>query len=140
MSDNDQEASTNIESVPEQTETTAAPKRSARPGVLSLVLKDKAQLYSSFMSFIQGGGLFIPTKKPYSMGDEVFLLLTLPGEKAKMPVAGKIIWMTPPGAQGGKVSGIGIQFANDDGNKEVRHKIEALIAGALNSSRPTHTT
>ena len=73
------------------------------------------------------------------MGDEVFLLLTLPGEKAKMPVAGKIIWMTPPGAQGGKVSGIGIQFANDDGNKEVRHKIEALIAGALNSSRPTHT-
>ena len=46
-------------------------------------------------------------------GDEVFLLLTLPGEKAKMPVAGKIIWMTPPGAQGGKVSGIGIQFANE---------------------------
>ncbi len=116
-----------------------APRRSGRPGVLSLALKDKAQLYGSYMSYIQRGGLFIPTKKSYELGDEVFLLLTLPGETAKMPVAGKIIWITPAGAQGGKVAGIGIQLADEDGSREVRNKIEALIAGALKSNRPTHT-
>ncbi|MEL0083314.1 MAG: PilZ domain-containing protein, partial [Gammaproteobacteria bacterium] len=102
-------------------------RRSGRPGVLSLALKDKAQLYSSFMSYVVGGGLFIPTKKSYALGDEVFLLLTLPSDTAKMPVAGKIIWITPAGAQGGKVAGIGIQFADEEGNREVRNKIEALI-------------
>jgi type IV pilus assembly protein PilZ len=133
----DEEESTEIVQ-PEEPKKPQA-RRSARPGVLSLALKDKAQLYSSFMSFVVGGGLFIPTKKSYSLGDEVFLLLTLPAETAKMPVAGKIIWITPAGAQGGKLAGIGMQLADDDSNKEVRNKIEALIAGALNSNRPTHT-
>ncbi|MDF1817671.1 MAG: PilZ domain-containing protein [Immundisolibacteraceae bacterium] len=133
----DEEESTEIVQ-PEELKKPQA-RRSARPGVLSLALKDKAQLYSSFMSYIVGGGLFIPTKKSYSLGEEVFLLLTLPAETAKMPVAGKIIWITPAGAQGGKLAGIGIQLADDDSNKEVRNKIEALIAGALNSNRPTYT-
>ena len=133
----DEEESTEIVQ-PEELKKPQA-RRSARPGVLSLALKDNAQLYSSFMSYIVGGGLFIPTKKSYSLGEEVFLLLTLPAETAKMPVAGKIIWITPAGAQGGKLAGIGIQLADDDSNKEVRNKIEALIAGALNSNRPTHT-
>jgi len=114
-------------------------RRGGRPGVLSLALKDKAQLYSSFMSYVVGGGLFIPTKKSYALGDEVFLLLTLPGETAKMPVAGKIIWITPPGAQGGKVAGIGIQLADEEGNKQVVNKIQALLAGASKSNRPTYT-
>jgi len=56
-----------------------------------------------------------------------------------MPVAGKIIWITPPGAQGGKVAGIGIQLADEEGNKQVRNKIETLLAGVLKSNRPTHT-
>lgn len=135
MSEEEQSTEVELIEAPKKPEA----RRSGRPGVLSLALKDKAQLYSSFMSYVVGGGLFIPTKKGYVLGDEVFLLLTLPADTAKMPVAGKIIWITPPGAQGGKVAGIGIQFANDDGNKGVRNKIESLIAGALNSSRPTYT-
>lgn len=135
MSEEEQSTEVELIEAPKKPEA----RRSGRPGVLSLALKDKAQLYSSFMSYVVGGGLFIPTKKSYALGDEVFLLLTLPADTAKMPVAGKIIWITPPGAQGGKVAGIGIQFAGEDGNKEVRNKIESLIAGALNSSRPTYT-
>ena len=136
-----EEESTEIEQAPQPDKTPKKPanRRSGRPGVLSLTLKDKAQLYSSFMSYVVGGGLFIPTKKSYALGDEVFLLLTLPTETAKTPVAGKIIWITPAGAQGGKLAGIGIQLADEEGNREVRNKIEALIAGALNSGRPTHT-
>ena len=43
-----------------------------RQGILSLTIKDKSALYAAYMPFIKGGGLFIPTKKEYQLGDEVF--------------------------------------------------------------------
>ena len=50
------------------------------------------------MSFLQNGGLFVPTTRPYRPGDEVFLLLTLMDEPEKLPVAGRVVWITPEGA------------------------------------------
>ena len=50
----------------------------ARQGILSLAVKDKAALYSAYMPFVKNGGIFVPTPKRYFLGDEVFLLLTLP--------------------------------------------------------------
>ena len=81
-------------------------------GILSLAIKDKSSLYAAYMPFVKNGGLFIPTNKTYKLGDEVFMLLTLMEETEKLPVAGKIVWITPPGAQGARVSGIGVQFSN----------------------------
>jgi len=72
----------------------------ARPGMLSLSIKDKVSLYASYMPFVQNGGLFIPTNKNYSLGDEVFMLLTLMEDGDRLPVAGKIIWITPHGRTG----------------------------------------
>ena len=60
---------------------------SVRQGILSLTIKDKSALYAAYMPFISGGGLFIPTKKDYKLGDEVFMLLTLMDETEKIPVA-----------------------------------------------------
>ena len=48
-----------------------------RQGILTLTIKDKSALYVAYMPFIKNGGLFIPTSKPYRLGDEVFILLTL---------------------------------------------------------------
>ena len=62
-----------------------AAKRGARNGILSLAIKDKAVLYAAYMPFIQNGGLFIPTKKEYEIGDEVFMLLSLMDEPEKLP-------------------------------------------------------
>ena len=45
--------------------------RGARNGILSLSIKDKAVLYAAYMPFVKNGGLFIPTKKDYALGDEV---------------------------------------------------------------------
>jgi type IV pilus assembly protein PilZ len=90
------------------------------------------------MPFISGGGLFIPTKKDYKLGDEVFMLLTLMDEADKIPVAGRIIWITPVGAQGNRAAGIGVQFSDQD-DGAARNKIETYLAGALESDRPTHT-
>ncbi len=109
-----------------------------RQGILSLTIKDKGALYAAYMPFIKNGGLFIPTNKPYKLGDEVFMLLTLMEESEKLPVAGKIVWVTPAGAQGNKAAGIGVQFSEQD-NGQTRDKIEGYLAGALGADRPTHT-
>ena len=68
----------------------------ARQGILSLAVKDKAALYSAYMPFVKNGGIFVPTPKRYFLGDEVFLLLTLPDSSERLPVAGKVIWVTRP--------------------------------------------
>lgn len=108
-----------------------------RSGILSLTIKDKSVLYAAYMPFINEGGLFIPTNKQYQLGDEVFMLLKLMDEPEKIPVAGKVVWVTPKGAQGNKVAGIGVQFTGDD--NIARNKIETFLAGALKSDRLTHT-
>jgi type IV pilus assembly protein PilZ len=109
-----------------------------RQGILSLAIKDKSVLYAAYMPFIKSGGLFIPTKKGYRLGEEVFMLLTLMDDAEKIPVAGKIVWITPPGAQGNRAAGIGVQFSDQD-DGAARNKIEGYLAGALESDRPTHT-
>ncbi len=112
--------------------------RDARQGILSLTIRDKSALYASYMSFVKNGGLFIPTAKAYKLGDEVFMLLTLTDSKDKLPVAGKVVWITPKGAQGNKTAGIGVQFSELD-KGATKSKIEKQLAGALKSDRPTHT-
>lgn len=113
------------------------PAKGPRSGILSLTIRDKSVLYAAYMSFIKNGGLFIPTNKSYKIGDEVFMLLTLMEEAEKIPVAGKVIWITPRGAQGNRAAGIGVQFNESD--IAARNKIETYLTGALNSERPTHT-
>jgi type IV pilus assembly protein PilZ len=107
-------------------------------GILSLNIKDKNALYAAYMPYVKNGGLFIPTNKQYSLGDEVFMLLSLMEDKERLPVAGKIIWVTPQGAQSNKAAGIGVQFSTQD-NGTTRNKIEGFLAGALQADRPTHT-
>lgn len=110
----------------------------SQPGILTLSIKEKNALYMAYMSFIKNGGLFIPTNKPYAIGDEVFILLTLMDSSERLPVAGKVIWVTPHGAQNKHSQGIGVQFSDQDAG-ETQKKIETTLAGALNSDRPTHT-
>lgn len=110
----------------------------AASGILNLSIKDKAALYAAYMIFAKNGGLFIPTNKNYKLGTEVFMLLTLMDDPSKLPVAGKVVWVTPAGAQGNKTPGIGVRFSEQDGGK-TRSKIEALLGGALKSDRLTHT-
>ncbi|MBL8492027.1 MAG: PilZ domain-containing protein [Rhodocyclaceae bacterium] len=111
----------------------------ARPAVLSLNINSKSALYAAYMPFIKQGGLFIPTTRPYAIGDEIFMLLTLMDEPARLPIAGTVVWITPPGAQGNKSQGIGVQFSADESGQAARGKIEAILGGHLSSARPTHT-
>jgi type IV pilus assembly protein PilZ len=112
---------------------------SVRQSILSASINDKVALYEAYMPFIKNGGLFIPTKKAYSLGNEVFVLLSLMGESEKIPFAGRVVWITPKGAQGNHQAGIGVQFNDDTSGKSVRNKIETYLGGSLKSDKPTHT-
>lgn len=115
------------------------PQGGARPSVLSLNINSKSALYAAYMPFLKRGGIFVPTAKPYNLGDEVFMLLSLMDEPGKLPIAGTVVWLTPPGAQGNKTQGIGVQFSDDESGQSARAKIENLLGGHLQSTKPTHT-
>jgi type IV pilus assembly protein PilZ len=109
----------------------------ARNGMLQLTIKDKSVLYAAYMPFVERGGLFIPTPRKYKLGDEVFILLSLMDEPERIPISGKVVWITPQGSQGNRATGIGIQFTMKD--EVARHKIEKILTGSLDSDRPNHT-
>jgi len=121
------------------TNTSVEQPLAARPGVLSLSIREKSALYAAYMPFIKGGGLFIPTNKAYKVGEEVFMLLTLMDDPTKHPVSGKVVWITPIGAQAARAQGVGVQFLANESGKQARNKIEGLLGGNLKSTRSTHT-
>src|ERR687891_1625491 len=103
-----------------------------RQWIFTLAIRDKNALYDAYMPFIKNGGLFIPTPKSYKLGEEVFMLLTLMDSQEKIPVVGRVAWITPAGAQGNKTAGIGVQFS--ELNKgALRSRIETLLAGGPNA-------
>lgn len=120
-------------------QTAVKPDGSPRTTALSLNIKDLAILHAAYMPYIRQGGIFIPTNKPYRLGDEIFMLIALPGDSNKIPVAGKVVWITPPGAQGNKAHGVGVQFKDDESGHQAKENIEALLAGYGKASQPTHT-
>lgn len=116
-----------------------APENSVRPGVLSLSIREKNALLAAYMPWVKGGGLFIPTTKPYKLGEEIYMLLALLDDPAKLPVSGKVVWITPSGAHGGRTQGVGVQFTANESGRAAHTKIEGLLGGSLKSTRATHT-
>ncbi|MEO6749652.1 MAG: PilZ domain-containing protein [Casimicrobiaceae bacterium] len=111
----------------------------ARPGVLSLNIREKAALFAAYMPFLKGGGIFIPTSRAYTLGEEVFMLLSLMDDPNRIAVQGKVVWVTPEGVQGNRTQGIGVQFTLDDTGSAARATIERILGESLASSRTTHT-
>ena len=115
----------------------AAP--AVRPSVLSLAIKERSALYTAYMPFLKHGGIFVPTARPYKIGDEIFVILELMDEAQKFPIAGRVAWVTPSGASNNKTQGIGVHFPNDESGQRARVVIEKHLGTALRSGRPTHT-
>lgn len=106
-------------------------------GILTLYIYTKEDLVKSYMPFVSYGGLFVPTSRAYQLGEEVFVLVSFEEESEKLPVTGKVIWITPKDAQGGRIPGIGIQLTQEDA--PLVTKIETQLAGLLNGERRTNT-
>ncbi len=106
--------------------------------MLNLQLKDRESLYKSYLSFLEEGGLFVETAETYQLGDEVFLLVTLPGSEERHPISSTVIWITPAGAAGNHPRGIGVRFGVKDEGK-LHNKVEKILADMIDSDIPTYT-
>lgn len=107
--------------------------------ILTLKLPDKNALFRSYMPFIKGGGLFLPSNKRYKIGEEVFVMVTLPDEEEKRPIAGKIVWLTPAGGGPARPQGVGIQFMDNPVSEMLRNRIDVLLAGMSEDDKTTYT-
>lgn len=117
----------------------ASPNAAARPSVVQLAIKEKAALYVAYIPLFKEGGVFIPTVRDYQLGSDVYVLLTLPDDTQRYPVAGKVAWVTPARAAGNRTQGVGIRFPADDKSRLLKLKIEEILGAHLSSDRPTQT-
>ncbi|HYF16608.1 MAG TPA: PilZ domain-containing protein [Ramlibacter sp.] len=110
-----------------------------RPSVIQLAIKEKAALYAAYIPLFADGGVFIPTTRDYKLGDDVYVLLTLPDDQQRYPIAGKVGWVTPPRAASNRTQGVGVRFPADEKSKLLKIRIEEILGGHLASERPTQT-
>jgi type IV pilus assembly protein PilZ len=117
-----------------------APTNTAvRPSVIQLAIKEKAALYAAYVPLFADGGVFIPTTRDYKLGDDVYVLLSLPDDPQRYPVAGKVAWVTPARAAANRTQGVGIRFPSDDKSRILKARIEEILGAHLASERPTQT-
>jgi type IV pilus assembly protein PilZ len=118
---------------------TAVNPSTPRPSVIQLAIKEKAALYAAYIPLFEDGGIFIPTTRDYRLGDDVYVLLTLPDDPQRYPVAGKVAWVTPARATGNRTQGVGIRFPSDEKSRLLKLKIEEVLGSHMASERPTQT-
>jgi len=111
----------------------------ARPSVIQLVFREKTALYAAYMPMFSEGGIFVPTTRDYRLGEDIYLLLSLPDDPQRYPVAGKVGWVTPANASGGRTQGVGVRFPADDKSRALRQRIEDVLGTSLASAKPTQT-
>ena len=111
----------------------------ARPSVIQLVFREKGALYAAYIPLFSEGGLFVPSVREYQLGDDIYLLLSLPGDPQRYPVAGKVGWITPANTPGGRTQGVGVRFPADDKTRVLKARIEEILGTSISSSKPTQT-
>lgn len=117
----------------------ATAKGASSPSVIQLAIKEKAGLFAAYIPGFSEGGIFVPSAKEHQLGDEIYLMLSLPDDPQRYPVAGKVAWITPARAAGNRTQGIGVRFPKDEKSEQLRLKIEQILGSALGSDRPTQT-
>ena len=110
-----------------------------RPSVIQLVFREKGALYAAYIPLLTDGGLFVPTAREYRLGEDIYLLLSLPDDPQRYPVAGKVAWITPSNASGGRTQGVGVRFPADEKTRGLKLKIEEILGTSISSSKPTQT-
>jgi type IV pilus assembly protein PilZ len=111
----------------------------SRPSVIQLVFREKGALYAAYMPLLSDGGIFVPTTREYRLGEDIYLLMSLPDDPQRYPVAGKIVWITPGNASGGRTQGVGVRFPSDEKTRLLKVKIEELLGTSIQSAKPTQT-
>jgi len=114
------------------------PGAASRPNVLSLSIKDQAGLYAAYMPFLARGGIFVPSNRPFRLGEQVFLVLSLMDRPNKYQIAGQVAWITPSGTPM-KTPGIGIHLPDDENGRNLKRAVEEILGKLLESGKSTQT-
>ncbi len=69
----------------------------------------------------------------------MYVLLSLPDDPQRYPVAGKVAWVTPARAAANRTQGVGVRFPADEKSRVLKIKIEQILGSYLGSERPTQT-
>jgi len=67
------------------------------------------------------------------------VLISLPDDTQRYPVAGKVAWVTPPKASQNRTQGVGVVFPDDEKTRALKLKIEEILGVHLSSDRSTQT-
>jgi type IV pilus assembly protein PilZ len=95
--------------------------------LLQLDIQNKVVLHSHYMPFIKDGGIFIQTEREFEFEQRVVMLLRFLDKGKKLPISGRVVWISPKSGRGSSVSpGVGLQFAGDN-RKEIQKAIEAYL-------------
>lgn len=110
----------------------------SRGGITTINYDTIEKLYACYLPFIQNGAIFIPSNQQQPLGTQVFVAITLPNSSERLPLNGKIVWVNHR-TQGHRPAGFAIQFGKDEAGLRIKNEVERLLAGQIDSERPTFT-
>lgn len=113
-------------------------RRQRSPEVIEVAFHSRRVLAASFMPALAGGGLFVPTAHPYRLGDEVCLVASL-FDTCRIPVMGRVAWVTPPMSVSHRVAGIGVRFVPDENAARLTREILNFMPEEGRAPAHSHT-
>lgn len=105
---------------------------------LEIAIANKNDLLSAYLPFVKNSGIFIRTTDNFQIGEVVTVKLQLWCLTEPAVFTGKVVWITPAHAQGGRPAGVGVQFVQE-GGKHLKDVIEKQLAGLLQAEQRTDT-
>ena len=110
----------------------------SRGGITTINYDTIEKLYASYLPFIENGALFIPTNQQQQLGSQTFVAITLPNSSERMPLHGKVVWVNHR-AQAQRPAGYALQLGKDEAGLRIKNEVDRLLAGHINSDKPTFT-
>jgi type IV pilus assembly protein PilZ len=110
----------------------------ARPSVIQLVFREKSALYAAYIPSSPTAACSCRPRASTSSARTSTCCCPCPTTQ-RYPVAGKVAWITPANASGGRTQGVGVRFPGDEKTRVLRVKIEEILGTAISSAKPTQT-
>lgn len=126
---------------PASAPATAGASQKAPGRMVSLRLESKPIIYASYMSFVEYGGVFLPSEDKFTMGEEILLVLELvgPGKTEKLFVKTNVCWINSNPSASGRPKGVGLAFTREESGLKAKAIFEGILTGLLANERPTYT-
>lgn len=106
--------------------------------IIKVNVPSKQDLLKMYIQQFKFGGIFVGGNYSYQLGEEVFLIITLPESGDNIAVSGKVNWVSPSSTVG-YPAGIGVHFNQDRAGSDAKSKIEIMLGGSLQNQVNSYT-